>query len=634
MAVITTLVAKLIADVGGFREEMESAGDTIKGVGKDMGQVGGDLTSKMTLPIVGAGTAAVLMSNKFNSGMANVASLVPESSSQILAMSDDVQQLAVDVGQSTGDMTQGLYQVVSAFGYSGDAMDQLRINAVAAKAGLASTEEAIALTSAVTKGYGDTSATATQKAADLALRTVQLGQTTFPELAASIGRVVPLAGQLGVKQEELFGVMATATGVTGGAAEVSTQLRGVLQSLMAPTETMSALIKQQGYESGTAMLQHEGLQRTIALITQAATTSNTPLQSYIGSIEGQTLAMALAGPLAEQMAQKTDAMTKAAGTAQGAFAIQTQGVNAAGFAMQQAGIQIQTTGESLGNALGPAILQITPYVTQLVGWITGLVDRFTQLDPKTQAIILGAVGLAAAIGPILMVLGPIVTGFGALVTVLGAILSPVGLVIAAIAGLIAIGILVYKHWDEIKAWLQNLWNNLVAAVTAKVEEMRTAISTWWDGVVAWFKGLPEQAAQLGRDIIQGVINGIAERAEDIKSFISDLFGDVINIAKRILGIKSPSAVFASVGENIGLGLAAGVERSTPAALRSVDRMMSRVGSATPALSVALDQAGSRRGAAPAGWNVTIHVHANGDPQAIGRATEQGVLRARRALGYG
>ena len=38
-------------------------------------------------------------------------------------------------------------------------------------------------------GYGDTSAAAVAKASDLALLTVRLGQTTFPELAASIGRV-------------------------------------------------------------------------------------------------------------------------------------------------------------------------------------------------------------------------------------------------------------------------------------------------------------------------------------------------------------------------------------------------------------------------------------------------------------
>ena len=83
-------------------------------------------------------------------------------------------------------------------------------------------------------------------ACDLAFETVRLGQTTFPELAASMGRVVPLAASLKLSQEELFAAMATGTGVTGGAAEVSTQLRAVLQSLLDPSKELEKEFKKMG----------------------------------------------------------------------------------------------------------------------------------------------------------------------------------------------------------------------------------------------------------------------------------------------------------------------------------------------------------------------------------------------------
>ena len=438
MATLATLVVKLVGDVGGFSSAMENAGRDVQQFGRNIGQVGQDLTTRVTAPIVGVGAAAVLMGNQFNSGMANVISLVPQAADEIANLRGPVQDLAIEMGQSTGDMTSGLYQVVSAFGYTSDSMEILRINAMAGAAGLATTTEAIALTSAVTKGYGDTSAAAAQQAADLALKTVQLGQTTFPELAASIGRVTPLAASLGVAQEELFAVMATGTGVTGGAAEVSTQLRGILQSLMAPTAGMTTLMQDLGYANGTAMLEGLGLQGTIQAIVSAAEASGTPLQQYIGSIEGQTLALALGGPLAGDYATKLLAMGDAAGSTQLAFDAQTQGVNASGFAMQQAAIQGQVLMENLGNALGPVVLLITGYVSQFVGWLTGLVDQFTALDPKTQMIIVGVIGLVAALGPLLMSLGPMVTGFGMLVTVIGALVSPIGLVIIAAALLVAL----------------------------------------------------------------------------------------------------------------------------------------------------------------------------------------------------
>ena len=59
-------------------------------------------------------------------------------------------------------------------------MEKVEINAKAARAGIATTADSINLTSAVTKANGDTSAAAVQHVADLAFKTVELGQTTFP----------------------------------------------------------------------------------------------------------------------------------------------------------------------------------------------------------------------------------------------------------------------------------------------------------------------------------------------------------------------------------------------------------------------------------------------------------------------
>jgi hypothetical protein len=51
--------------------------------------------------------------------------------------------MAISVGQSTSNLNDGLYQVVSAFGATDDSLAILEINAVAAAAGLATTSEAI-----------------------------------------------------------------------------------------------------------------------------------------------------------------------------------------------------------------------------------------------------------------------------------------------------------------------------------------------------------------------------------------------------------------------------------------------------------------------------------------------------------
>ena len=65
------------------------------------------------------------------------------------------------------------------------------------------------------KGYNSISETTAKKISDLAFQTQKLGVTTFPEMAESMQPLFPLGNSLNVSYEELFGSMATLTGVTG-----------------------------------------------------------------------------------------------------------------------------------------------------------------------------------------------------------------------------------------------------------------------------------------------------------------------------------------------------------------------------------------------------------------------------------
>mgnify|MGYP001189059879 CR=1 FL=1 len=239
--VLETLVVKLVGDISGFSESMESAGGTIKNVGKGLQDAGGWMTATVTAPLLGIGAAAIKSSVDLNSMMGNIQSL-GLSQDRVTDLKSSVQDLAIEMGKGTDDMADGLYQVVSAFGDTSDSVDILKNAAKTGAAGLATTTDALNLLATVTKGYGDESLDAQKKVSDLAFQTVNLGQTTFPELASSMGKVVPLASALGVSQEELFAQMATLTGVTGTAAEVTTQLRATYQGILSPTKEMAGAI--------------------------------------------------------------------------------------------------------------------------------------------------------------------------------------------------------------------------------------------------------------------------------------------------------------------------------------------------------------------------------------------------------
>ena len=257
---------------------------------------------------------------KFEKQMSNVSTLLDgDVKKRIGELNKEVIKVSNHTGVVTSDLTDGLYQVVSAIGDTADSMKIVELAAKSAKAGNATTTDSVNLLTAVTKGYGDTSKEAFQKASDLAFQTVKLGQTTFPDLAASMGSVIPLANALHIKQEELFGGFATLTGVTGNAAEVSTQLNGAFKGFMTPSKEMLEVMSKLGYASGEQMLKAHGLEKSLLILKQAVGNNDTAFASLFKSIQGKKAVLALTGAQVDNMRKKTEKMYHVTGLTDEAF---------------------------------------------------------------------------------------------------------------------------------------------------------------------------------------------------------------------------------------------------------------------------------------------------------------------------
>jgi hypothetical protein len=84
--------------------------------------------------------------------------------------------------------------------------------------------------------------------------------------------------------------------------------------------------------------------------------------------------------------------------------------------------------------------------------------------------------------------------------------------------------------------------------------------------------IPSQIMQIGRDLIDGLINGIRERWQALKDGISSIASGIADTVRGALGIRSPSRVFAEIGGHLMDGLSQGIERTAGlplAAMRSV-----------------------------------------------------------------
>lgn len=427
----------------------------IKKMGKSMLIAGGVIVGSLGLMVKSA--------VGFNKEMANVATLIPGQSKRINELKKNVQDLAMEYGKSTTDISNGLYQVVSAFGDTSDTAKVLEINVMAAAAGMATTADAIALTSAVTKAYGDTSAEAVQNVSDLAFQAVKLGQTTFPELASSIGRVTPLAEALNISQEELFATFATLTGVTGKASMVSTQFAGILGSMVKPTEGMGIAMSKLGKEIGLgadasakAIIDELGFKGALEGLQNQTDGTMIGLGKLFESKEALVALLPLLSSQTEVYDKKLAAMKDSVGILDEAFLEVSEGINSAGFNMEKLKQTVTVLGQRLGDKLAPTIGKIALTIAKVVR----AVSDWTEKHPVLTSVILKVVGALGALmvilGPILMILPGIIAAVGAMSASFIAIAGPIAIAVAALVAVVAVITSVIKAGKKMRAEISKL----------------------------------------------------------------------------------------------------------------------------------------------------------------------------------
>ena len=117
---------------------------------------------------------------------------------------------------------------------------------------------------------------------------------------------------------------------------------------------------------------------------------------------------------------------------------------------------------------------------------------------------------------------------------------------------------------------------ITTGITDKLSDITDSATDIVNTVVDGVKDLADDLLGVGKNIVQGVKDGITEAWADMKTWLSTLFGDIITIAKNILGIKSPSKVFAEIGMFLDEGLAQGIRDYSDVAVNATKEMIEEV----------------------------------------------------------
>ena len=136
----------------------------------------------------------------------------------------------------------------------------------------------------------------------------------------------------------------------------------------------------------------------------------------------------------------------------------------------------------------------------------------------------------------------------------------------------AIRSVVSNIWNSIKSTISNvmqsisstvssIWDNIRSAVSDKISGIKSTIQNGFDAAVGYIKGLASDAWNWGRDIIQGIIDGIQSAIGWLADCVTNVADTIRDFLHFSVPDKGPLTDYENWMPDFMKGLAKGIDKS-------------------------------------------------------------------------
>ena len=490
---IAGITIELDADTSKMVKALDKVSRNVEGIGKKITNVGNTLTRDLTVPIVTAAGVCVSKFAEVDKTMTLTNQTMGNSVEQADLLNKAMQDAASNSTFGMNDAAQASLNFARAGLKAEEAADALApaMNLAAGEGGDLDTVSAGLV--ATINGFGDTFDQA-EHYADVFANACNNSALDVNGLSDAMSIAAPIFNAAGYSVQDAalyMGVMANA-GIDAG--EAANSLKTGMARLVKPAKEGAEWMDRLGIEVTNA----DGSMKDSVTIQRE-------LHDAFGTLsESEQIAAASAIFGKNQMSKwialinTAPADVEALNTSLEKEGTTTEMANAMMGGFGGSIEKLKSSLDVLMTSLGQLAAQ---YLVPVIEKVQGAIDKFMALDDETKEHIIKIAGIVAAVGPVLIIIGKLVTGIGSIISIasgliaaISAISAPVLIVIGVITALIAIGVLLYKHWDEISAKAKEIGETIKKHFTAMVEGVKIAFDIWKENVSETVNNIKDKIA--------------------------------------------------------------------------------------------------------------------------------------------
>lgn len=274
-----------------------------------------------------------------------------------------------------------------------------------------------------------------------------------------------------------------------------------------------------------------------------------------------------------------------------------------GSALESLGGAWESAVGNVGSVFADDIKGFAKNLQEAVEWFTPFISQHKEAAKFVLGFVAGFVALRGVLQVGSFAIQTVTMAMNALKIAI--MTNPIGLII----GGIALGaFLIYQYWEPISAWFSEkwaavsgifssawnsisnycseVWTNITNFFGSGIGNITATILNWsplglfqqvFSTALSWFGiDVPAKFIDFGKNMIDGLVNGIKNAWEGAKQIVSDLGDGIKGWFAEKLGIHSPSRVFKGYGVNVVEGLAIGMDNAQPLATEASKNLSSAV----------------------------------------------------------